>query len=150
MRGMITGAVAAAALLGGLATTGLAAPAAQASAPRSAPKRHVVALEPNYRTGGVEWMTMASRFNIDEGPAAWATHLHWSRWNSKSATGSGTLWTSDVGTTRLGHVTIRLSRPREGVVAGGRRHPYFTRLHIIGGRNIVHYWSWSWPAKCWQ
>jgi hypothetical protein len=36
----------------------------------SVPTRHVVALEPSYHTGRVEWMTMASRYNIDEGPAS--------------------------------------------------------------------------------
>jgi hypothetical protein len=150
MRRVITVAAAAVALLGSLSIVA-AAPTARASATRHVPTRHVVALEPNYRTGRVDWMTRASRFNIDEGPAAWATRLHWSRWNNQSATGSGTLWASDIsGTERLGHVTIHLYRPREGVIAGGRKHPYFTRLHIIGGHGIVHYWHWSWSAKCWQ
>jgi Spy/CpxP family protein refolding chaperone len=77
MRGMTTVAAATAALLGSLSLVA-AAPTARASAMRHAPTRHVVALEPNYRTSRVDWMTRASRFNIDEGPAAWATHLRWS------------------------------------------------------------------------
>ena len=146
MRATATAAVAAAVLLGCLS----AAPAVKASTSKPVPAHRAVALEPNYRTSRVAWMVKASRFNIDEGPAVWATSMHWPRWNSRTPTGTGTLWAADEHAQRLGHVTIHLNTPRGSVKADGRKHPYFTRLHIIGGHDIVHYWHWSWSAKCWQ
>jgi hypothetical protein len=44
-------------------------------------------------------------------------------------------------------VTIHLYRPRSYVTINGHRHPYFTRVHIIGGRDVAHYWHWVWPGR---
>jgi hypothetical protein len=131
-----------------------AAPAAQASAAVPVPARHVVALEPDYRTGGVDWMTLASRFNVDAGPDGWIVRIRWFRWTGQSASGEGKLWISDAVTWTEGHVSFRLYRPVGSVRIGGHRHPYFSRLHITGGRHhgrdIAHSWRWVWAARCWQ
>ena len=154
MRGAISAAIAAVAMLGGLALTA-GAPAARASASGSMPTRHVVALEPDYRTGGVDWMTMEHRLNVTTGPAGWITAIRWFHWNGQSAAGKGRLWNSDVGTWFAGRVTFRLYRPREGVTISGHEHPYFTRLHISAGHGARYdakatNWHWSWSQSCWQ
>ena len=115
------------------------------------PTRHTVALEPCGSASGVCWMDLERHFGIDEGPALWVPNARWSSWGRDSAYGSGTLWGADVQTTRIGHATFYLYRPRGSLVINGKRHPYFTRLHLTGGHNeVAHWWHWSWAAHCWQ
>jgi len=160
-------AVAAVAMLGGLgmasapasgatAMQASAAPktAVPASATGSGPSRYVVALEPGRKYGQVYWMTMGPQLNVSEGgPSGWIAGIRWFHWNRQSATGEGKFWIADAITWTEGHVSFRLYRPVGYVTINGHRHPYFTRLHIIGGRNhgsgFVHYWHWSWAAGMW-
>ena len=136
---MIRTAALAAALVmtGGLlaATGGIAsasdAPRIAAAAPASStPARHVVVLEfCTLKSSELCWMTLMAQFNMTEGPAVWAARIRWSSWGNSSATGSGTLWGADAGIFRLGHVTIRLYRPRSYVtstVTGTRTSRAFT------------------------
>jgi len=154
---MIRTAAPAAALVmtGGLpaATGGIAsasdAPRIAAAAPASStPARHVVVLEfCTLKSSELCWMTLMAQFNMTEGPAVWAAHIRWSGWGNSSATGSGTLWRADAGIFRLGHVTIHLYRPRSYVTTTVTGTRYFTRVHIIGGRDVAHYWHWVWPGR---
>jgi hypothetical protein len=118
------------------------------------PTRHVVAPEPDYQTGGIDWMTMEHRLNVSAGPAGWITRIRRFHWNGQPAAGKGKLWNSDVGTWFAGRVTFRLYRPREGARIDGRKHPYFTRLHISAGHGSRSNpkpanWFWPWPSRCW-
>jgi hypothetical protein len=133
---------------GGIASASDAPRIAAAATASSTPARHVVVLEfCTLKSSELCWMTLMAQFNMTEGPAVWAAHIRWSGWGNSSATGSGTLWRADAGIFRLGHVTIHLYRPRSYVTINGHRHPYFTRVHIIGGRDVAHYWHWVWPGR---
>lgn len=113
----------------------------------TSPSRHVVVLEPCVKAGNITtcWMVMRKHFQFTMGPSEWVARARWSHWNGHSAKGRGTLWQSDVGTHRLGHVRFRLSRPRGHQLIDGHRHPHFTRMHITGHgvKGTYHYWRWE-------
>ena len=138
----------------GIATGGGIAAASNTPAPAVAKpdstnlSRYVVAPEfCNLRSSALCGITLASRFNMAEGPSLWATNMRWYRWGDAKATGTGILWASDDTKWRAGRVTIVLSRPERYVTINGHRHPYFTRAHIIGGRGVAHYWRWLWTGN---
>ncbi len=77
------------------------------------------------------------------GPDAYARGLHWTQWNSTSATAHGTLVLSDASTWTVPGVTLRFYHPE----TGGNGVRYFERLHISGGassKSIAPYWHWAW------
>jgi hypothetical protein len=136
--------------------TGLGMGAAAAAASASvrpatvtvnAPTRHTVALEPCGLN--VCWMDLSSRFQITTGPSGWTHGTHWSVWNNREAVGLGWLDISDATTWSAGHVTLVLTRPVNGVTISGHKHPYFTRLHIEGGKGIASHWYWNWTLGDW-
>jgi hypothetical protein len=134
---------------------GVPAPAASAgvhpaTAASSSPARHTVVLEPGAHGGGIYWMVLEPRFQICFGPSAWVQGTYWPAWNNSKAVGRGTEYGSDFTTWRAGRVTVVLTRPVNGVTINGHEHPYFTRLHVIGGKGIAHYWHWSWPEGEWS
>ena len=80
-------------------------------------------------------------FNIMYGgPDLYVTGMHWSSRGS-TATGKGTLWGVDLRRYNLGRVTIVLSNVHRGAVS------YYQNLRIIGGKNVMHYWRWTWTPK---
>ena len=135
---------------GGIASASSASrPPAVARPGAASLSRYVVALEfCSLRSQRLCAMTLDSRFNVTaEGPDLWATNMRWYRWNTREAKGTGVLWAADSIKWRAGRVTIVLSRPRKYVTVGGRRHAYFTRAHIIGGRGVAGYWHWIWTSR---
>ena len=73
------------------------------------------------------------------GPNLYVRSVRWTAWHDTYARGSGELIGQDMGTYRLGHVTLKLNH-----VVTSHGHTYFGYLHIVGGRNVVHYWKWNW------
>ena len=84
-------------------------------------------------------------FLLRGGPNVWLSRAHWSHWSRTSARATGTLWGADITLTRIGSVTVILHDP---VTSHGVR--YFEKLHVIGGRDVVHYWYWSWDQHNWS
>lgn len=135
-----------------LATLTLAAAASASTS--SVPTRHVVVGEPCVKGGQIAtcWMTRRKHFQLTIGPSEWIARARWSHWNGHSARGRGTLWVSDVGTQRLGRVTVVLSRPRGHQLISGHRHPHFTRMHLTGpgARDTARRWRWEGRFHEWQ
>ena len=125
-----------------LATLTLATAASASTS--SVPTRHVVVGEPCVKGGQIAtcWMTRRKHFQFTIGPSEWIARARWSHWNGHSARGRGTLWVSDVGTQRLGRVSVVLSRPRGHQLISGHRHPHFTRMHLTGpgARDTARRW----------
>jgi hypothetical protein len=137
---------------GAIVVGSLLTPAIASASAGPVPSRHVVVLEPCVKGGniGVCWKVRRKHFQLTEGPAEWIARIRWSHWNGHSARGTGRLWEADEHRVRLGHVTVVLSRPRGRQLIAGHRHPHFTRLHLIGGRDTVHHWSWESQFGEWQ
>jgi hypothetical protein len=135
-----------------LATLTLATAASASTS--SVPTRHVVVGEPCVKGGQIAtcWMTRRKHFQFTIGPSEWIARARWSHWNGHSARGRGTLWVSDVGTQRLGRVTVVLSRPRGHQLISGHRHPHFTRMHLTGpgARDTARRWRWEGRFHEWQ
>lgn len=101
-------------------------------------------------------MTMREHLQLTTGPSTWLARAKWSHWNGHSAKGRATLWYSDLGTHRLGRVTVRLHRPRGNQLIDGHRHPHFTRMHLGGAAaRGQHSWRWcgnpqlpEWQGAC--
>lgn len=140
--GNIAAAVSAVAVL----ITGVGATTAAASAAASAPasSHRIVAIEATGRAGYGDVTYKPGRFNIVRGgPVLFAKHLRWSDWNSRVADGRGKLIAEDS-TRWSGTATLHFHKT---ATKYGER--YFTKLHIIGGRGVAHFWYWSWSAGNW-
>lgn len=78
------------------------------------------------------------------GPNVKVIHLHWSSWGSHRARGTGHAYGRDLhGWESIGRVTIIFSDVQRGCMCSPV--PFFEKLHLIGGRNIIHRWHWE-PA----
>ena len=76
------------------------------------------------------------------GPNVKVTHMSWSSWGSRTARGTGRAYASDLhGWESIGRVTIVFHH----VISGSMRSPspFFYKLHLIGGRDIIHHWHWQ-------
>ncbi len=78
---------------------------------------------------------------IAEGPSLKLKHAHWKTWG-KTARATGYLRGCDEGCSNLGNVTV--------VLHDVKRNYYYSKLQIIGGRNVAHYFYWSWKTHCFQ
>jgi hypothetical protein len=118
---------------------GMAATAASAST-------HTVALESARTLNATQATYRPSKFWIIwGGPNLFARSLHWSSWNHRTATGTGTLIGQDEGSYNLGHVTLYFHDP----VYSQKHGWHYEKLHLIGGHNVVHHWHWSGSQSNW-
>jgi len=135
------------------AVAGTKQPAGQATTASRGPSRHTVVQERCAGTGiapsGVCWMVLLPHLTISTGPALWMAHTHWSHWGRSYATGRGTLHACDFGCWTDRHISIRLYRPTGGIAIAGRKHPYFSRLHLGHPRGVNAYWHWSTRFHTW-
>ena len=78
---------------------------------------------------------------ITEGPSLKIKNVHWKSWGRRARV-TGYLRACDEGCSNLGRVTV--------VLHDVRRNYYYSKLRIIGGRDVAHYFYWSWMAHCFQ
>ena len=86
-----------------------------------------------------------SLFRITAGPGLYAKRMHWTRWGSRSATGTGNLYGVDDGTHFLGHATVHLY-----AVKSHHGTLYYSELHLTHQQGSVPYYSWSWRFHSWE
>jgi hypothetical protein len=115
----------------------------------SASRRLPVAPEFAFKNGRyrVIWgVRPPGRFTIFSGPGVYLLKTRWTAWTATTARATGELWGTATKTIDLGRATIVLSAPKlhHGLL-------YFSALHILGGRSVVHSWRWIWsgPAIGW-
>ncbi len=78
---------------------------------------------------------------ITEGPSLTLKNVHW-KTGGKTARATGYLRGCDVGCWNAGNATV--------VLHDVKQDHYYSKLRIIGGRDVAHYFYWSWKTHCFQ